>query len=83
MLDHMILTVSDVERSLAFHEAALKPLHIKFFMPYEGKDNLRRARRVLEPGPAADSAVTSRPRRRRSLCSLPESSPHVDVRLVD
>jgi catechol 2,3-dioxygenase-like lactoylglutathione lyase family enzyme len=30
MLDHMILTVSDVERSLAFYEAALKPLHISF-----------------------------------------------------
>src|SRR3981189_258005 len=38
MLDHMILSVSDVERSLAFYEAALKPLHIKFFMPYKGKD---------------------------------------------
>ena len=37
MLDHMILTVSDVERSLAFYKAALKPLHIKFFMPYKGE----------------------------------------------
>ena len=26
MLDHIILGVSDVERSLAFYEAALKPL---------------------------------------------------------
>ena len=33
MLDHIILTVNDVERSLAFYEAALKPLNIKFFMP--------------------------------------------------
>ena len=32
MLDHMILTVSSVERSLAFYEAALKPLKIKFFL---------------------------------------------------
>jgi len=38
MLDHIILTVSDVERSLAFYEAALKPLNIKFFMPYKGED---------------------------------------------
>jgi catechol 2,3-dioxygenase-like lactoylglutathione lyase family enzyme len=38
MLDHIILTVSDVERSLAFYEAALKPLTIKFFMPYKGED---------------------------------------------
>jgi len=30
MLDHIILTVSDVQRSLAFYEAALKPLNIKF-----------------------------------------------------
>ena len=38
MLDHIILTVSDVERSLAFYEAALKPLNIKFFMPFKGED---------------------------------------------
>ena len=37
MLDHMILTVSNVERSLAFYEAALKPLGIKFFLPYKGE----------------------------------------------
>jgi len=37
MLDHMILTVSDVERSLAFYEAALKPLNIKFYIPYKGE----------------------------------------------
>jgi catechol 2,3-dioxygenase-like lactoylglutathione lyase family enzyme len=38
MLDHIILTVSDVERSLTFYEAALKPLNIKFFMPYKGEN---------------------------------------------
>jgi catechol 2,3-dioxygenase-like lactoylglutathione lyase family enzyme len=38
MLDHIILTVSDIEHSLAFYEAALKPLDIKFFIPYKGKD---------------------------------------------
>ena len=37
MLDHMILTVSNVERSLTFYEAALKPLNIKFFLPYKGE----------------------------------------------
>jgi catechol 2,3-dioxygenase-like lactoylglutathione lyase family enzyme len=37
MLDHMILTVSDVERSLAFYGAALKPLNIKFFLPTRAK----------------------------------------------
>jgi hypothetical protein len=31
MLDHMILTISNVERSLAFYEAALRPLNIRFF----------------------------------------------------
>ena len=39
MLDHMILTVSNIERSLAFYEAALKPLNIKFFLPYKGEDD--------------------------------------------
>ena len=37
MLDHIILTVSNVERSLAFYQAALKPLNIKFFLPYQGE----------------------------------------------
>ena len=36
MLTHIILTVSDVEHSLAFYEAALKPLNIRFFLPYKG-----------------------------------------------
>lgn len=38
MIDHIILTVRDVERSLAFYEAALAPLNIKFFMPFKGEN---------------------------------------------
>lgn len=38
MLDHIILSVSDVERSLRFYEAALKPLKIKMFMPFKGQN---------------------------------------------
>jgi len=38
MLDHIILNVSDVDRSLAFYEAALKPLGIQFFLPYKGEN---------------------------------------------
>src|SRR5689334_20808945 len=38
MIDHIILTVSNVEHSLAFYEAALAPLNIKFFMPYKGEN---------------------------------------------
>ena len=38
MIDHIILTVSDVERSFAFYEASLAPLNIKFFMPYKGEN---------------------------------------------
>ena len=37
MINHIILTVSDVKRSLAFYDAALKPLNIQFFLPYKGK----------------------------------------------
>ena len=37
MINHVILTVSDVERSLAFYEAALQPVGIRFFMPYKGE----------------------------------------------
>jgi catechol 2,3-dioxygenase-like lactoylglutathione lyase family enzyme len=38
MIDHIILTVSDVQRSLKFYEAALAPLNISMFMPFKGKD---------------------------------------------
>ena len=38
MLGFMILTVSNIERSLAFYEAALKPLNIQYFLPYKGQD---------------------------------------------
>jgi catechol 2,3-dioxygenase-like lactoylglutathione lyase family enzyme len=37
VLDHIILPVSDVDRSLPFYQAALKPLGIEFFMPYKGE----------------------------------------------
>ncbi len=37
MLEHIILTVSDVERSLAFYEAALKPVNVRIFLPYKGE----------------------------------------------
>jgi hypothetical protein len=36
MLDHMILTVGNVERSLAFYEAALAPLNNKANCPPRG-----------------------------------------------
>ena len=38
MLDHIILTVSDVQRSLKFYTAALTPLKITMFLPYKGAD---------------------------------------------
>ncbi|MDR3762826.1 MAG: VOC family protein [Acidobacteriota bacterium] len=36
MLTHIILTVADVGRSLAFYDAALQPLGIRYFLPYKG-----------------------------------------------
>jgi catechol 2,3-dioxygenase-like lactoylglutathione lyase family enzyme len=38
MIDHIILTVSDFERSVAFYAKALKPLGISNFTDYEGQD---------------------------------------------
>ncbi len=38
MLDHIFLTVSDVERSIAFYEKALAPLGIEHALDYDGKD---------------------------------------------
>jgi catechol 2,3-dioxygenase-like lactoylglutathione lyase family enzyme len=38
MLDHVFLTVSDVERSIAFYTSALAPLGISTRVDYDGKD---------------------------------------------
>ncbi|PTU30472.1 VOC family protein [Stenotrophobium rhamnosiphilum] len=38
MIDHIILTVSDVKRSLEFYEASLKPLNISMNVPFKGVD---------------------------------------------
>jgi catechol 2,3-dioxygenase-like lactoylglutathione lyase family enzyme len=38
MIDHVILTVSDFKRSVAFYAKALKPLGITALADYEGKD---------------------------------------------
>ncbi|MEJ8857120.1 VOC family protein [Variovorax robiniae] len=38
MLDHIFLTVSDLDRSMDFYEAALRPLGIAHVLDYDGKD---------------------------------------------
>ena len=38
MLDHLFLTVSDIQRSIRFYEATLTPLGITARLDYEGKD---------------------------------------------
>lgn len=38
MLDHVFITVKDLNRSIAFYEAALKPLGIMHAVDYDGKD---------------------------------------------
>ena len=38
MLDHVIVTVSDFTRSIAFYTQALKPLGITDFLDYKGQD---------------------------------------------
>ena len=38
MLDHVFLTVSDIERSISFYERALAPLGINERFDYDGKN---------------------------------------------
>ena len=38
MLDHVIVTVTDFRRSIAFYEQALKPLGITDLLDYKGQD---------------------------------------------
>ena len=54
MINHIILTVSDVERSLAFYEAALKPLELVVRAP-DGRE----AKQVARKGGRFAFAATS------------------------
>ena len=38
MLDHLFLSVSDIERSIRFYEAVLAPLGVTARLDYDGKD---------------------------------------------
>jgi catechol 2,3-dioxygenase-like lactoylglutathione lyase family enzyme len=38
MLDHVFISVSDIDRSIAFYEQALAPLGIVHAVDYDGKD---------------------------------------------
>src|SRR3977135_1844978 len=38
LLDHVIITAKDLDRSIAFYETALKPLGIVHAIDYDGKD---------------------------------------------
>ncbi|MDB6007231.1 MAG: extradiol dioxygenase [Prosthecobacter sp.] len=38
MLDHIFLTVADIERSIVFYERALAPLGIEHAVDYDGRD---------------------------------------------
>lgn len=38
MIGHIILTVSDIDTSLAFYAAAPAPFNIKFFVPFKSVD---------------------------------------------
>jgi hypothetical protein len=84
MLDHIILTVSNVERSLAFYEAALKALNIRFFLPYKGQNGHperiqpgrpqqngrhERMHRTLKEDTTKPPALTLRLQQRNSMAS--------------
>ncbi len=40
MLDHVFISVTDVNRSIAFYEAALAPLGIRHVHDYDGAEGL-------------------------------------------
>jgi catechol 2,3-dioxygenase-like lactoylglutathione lyase family enzyme len=52
VIDHVILTVSDLARSVAFYERALQPLGIEHYVDYDGKDGNAGLKGFGKPGDA-------------------------------
>lgn len=52
MLDHIIISVSDLSRSISFYEKALLPLGITHYVDYEGKDGHADLKGFGRPGNA-------------------------------
>ena len=49
MLDHVFITVKDLDRSIAFYETALKPLGIVYALDYDGNIEVADGRVWLRP----------------------------------
>ncbi len=87
MLDHIILTVSDIKRAIAFYEAVLEPLGIHCFVPYKGRNGhpdlwgFRDGQRAYfwlkqgTPSPEAIHWASWRPMTRRSTRSTTQRLP--------
>ena len=79
MLDHVFITVKDLERSIAFYEAALKPLGITHVADYDGKDGPEGHPISKALGGAAGSSSgydrALQMRRPRMSASLPRARP--------
>ena len=86
MLDHIILTVSDLPRSIAFYSKALVPLGITQVLDYKGQNGhpdlmgFGRENNFLfwlkggEPSPAAEIKSTRLNSSHRSLSRMPSSA---------
>ena len=55
MLDHVIVTVSDFTRSIAFYAEALKPLGITDFLDYKGQWMVTQTSKASEMTDASSS----------------------------
>src|SRR5438045_2165454 len=70
MIDHIILTVSDFERSVAFYAKALEPLGITNFTDYEGQDG-HSSNSKTSSGPWLVQRAAPLSSAARGLCAFP------------
>lgn len=50
LLDHVFITVKDLDRAIAFYETALKPLGIEHALDYDGKNGAADIFRTVNSG---------------------------------
>jgi catechol 2,3-dioxygenase-like lactoylglutathione lyase family enzyme len=83
LLDHVIITIKDLDRSIAFYETTLKSLGSVHALDYDGKPRGASGPQGLRTGPPRILLARQGDADARAACTLIAQSPRRFVRLRD